>query len=198
MFSKSEYLKLLMIGDRDAGRVDLRHLYIYNECPDMYGISDFLFTNVTINGDQVQLQIWDNVHGRHRLVYTPCARGALGVLLVYNISSRESFDHLTDWLSALERVPKEDVVITLVANEVDSEQPRVVTTEEGRKFAKERNLLFIETSVRRRVNINEMFDLTINNVIETCKIKGIDPLAFGRSKMMQHNASYSKQSKCNI
>lgn len=132
------------------------------------------------------------------MVFTTEAKGALGVLLGYKISSRESFDHLTDWLSAFEKVSEEDVVITLVANEVDPEQPKVVTTEEGRKFAEERNMLFIETSGSRRVNINEMFDLSSNKVIESCKIKGIDPLAFGRSRMMQRNTSYSKQSKCGI
>lgn len=57
MNSKSGYLKLLMIGDRDAGREDLRQLYVYNECSDIYGLTDFLVTYVTIDGEQVKLQV---------------------------------------------------------------------------------------------------------------------------------------------
>lgn len=93
-------------------------------------------------------------------------RGAAGALLVYDVTRRETFTSLTDWLKDCSEYGNPDVSITLVGNKADLEQRRVVSTDEGARFAREHGLLFYETSARSAFNVEECFINTAASIYE--------------------------------
>ena len=84
-------------------------------------------------------------------------RGAAGALLVYDISSRESYNHLNSWLNDAKTLANSDLVIILVGNKSDLEAEREVTYLEATRFAQENNLIFLECSAKSGEGIEEVF-----------------------------------------
>lgn len=108
---------------------------------------------------RIKLQIWDTAgQERFRSITYSYYRNTVGCLIVYDITSRESFLHVKDWLrEARQCVEEQDVVFMLVGHKIDKESRRVVSTEEGERFAEANNMMFIETSAKVLCNIEEAF-----------------------------------------
>jgi hypothetical protein len=84
-------------------------------------------------------------------------RGAAGALLVYDVTRRETFEHVLSWLEDCRSHSSTDMVIMLVGNKCDLDHRREVPREEGEAFAKEHGLLFVETSAKEAINVQEAF-----------------------------------------
>ena len=113
---------------------------------------------VTVEGKQIKLQIWDTAGSESfQSITRSYYRGAAGALLVYDVTRRETFDHLTRWLEEARQNGNPNMVVMLVGNKVDLEHRRVVSTEEGQKFAQDHGLIFIETSAKTAANVEEAF-----------------------------------------
>lgn len=108
---------------------------------------------------KIKLQIWDTAgQERFRSITYSYYRNTVGCLIVYDITNRESFLNVKDWLSeAKQCVEESDVVFMLVGHKIDKESRRVVSTEEGERFAEANNMMFIETSAKVLCNIEEAF-----------------------------------------
>jgi GTPase SAR1 family protein len=91
-------------------------------------------------------------------------RGAAGALLVYDITRRETFNHLTRWLEEARQNANGSMVIMLVGNKGDLDHRRQVTKEEGEKFAQENGLIFLETSAKTAANVEEAFINTATKI----------------------------------
>ena len=132
---------------------------------------EFGSRNVTINGTKekekkhVKLQIWDTAgQESFRSITRSYYRGACAALLLYDVTRRDSFLHLTSWLEEVQRIAQTDIVIMLVGNKIDLEHKRAVTTAEGREFAKKHGLIFIETSAKSSANVENAFVQTADAV----------------------------------
>lgn len=109
----------------------------------------------------VKLQIWDTAgQERFRTITSSYYRGANGIIVVYDVTDRESFANVKQWLHEIDRYASENVHKLLVGNKIDLEKKRVVSTEEGREFAQSIGIEFIETSAK-------MEDKAANHVEET-------------------------------
>lgn len=93
-------------------------------------------------------------------------RGAAGALLVYDITRRETFNHLTTWLEDARQHSNSNMVIMLIGNKSDLESRREVKKEEGEAFAREHGLVFMETSARTAANVEEAFINTAKEIYE--------------------------------
>merc|ERR1719270_304071 len=115
---------------------------------------------VQIDERQIKLQIWDTA-GREsfRSITRSYYRGAAGALLVYDITRRETFNHLTRWLEEARQNSHQNMVIMLIGNKSDLENRRQVSTEEGEAFAQKHGLMFLETSAKTAENVEEAFHL---------------------------------------
>ncbi|KAG1143142.1 hypothetical protein G6F37_012514 [Rhizopus arrhizus] len=140
--------------------------------------------NSTWNNHIVQAQIWDTSgQERFRTITSAYYRGATGILIVYDITSRSSFKNVRRyWLKEIREYADPNVVIMLVGNKVDlSESSREVGTEEGRSLAEEEGLLFIETSALDATNIDTAFTTLIgklcSNLHEKLKANLNQPMA---------------------
>jgi Ras-related protein Rab-2A len=121
---------------------------------------------VNISGKQIKLQIWDTAgQESFRSITRSYYRGATGALLVYDISRRDTFNHLTRWLDEARQHANPKMVIMLIGNKSDLEK-REVSYEEGEKFAKENGLIFLETSAKTAQNVEEAFLKTAQKIYE--------------------------------
>ena len=119
---------------------------------------EFGSRTVNVNGQQVKLQIWDTAgQEKFRSITRSYYRGAVGALLVYDITRRETFDHLTTWLEDCKKYSTQDITIMLIGNKADLENSRVVSTEEGKAFAEKNGIFFYETSSKTAQNVDEAF-----------------------------------------
>lgn len=113
---------------------------------------------VHVEGKQIKLQIWDTAgQESFRSITRSYYRGAAGALLVYDITRRETFEHLASWLEDARQHANPNMTIMLVGNKTDLSQKRAVSVEEGEEFAREHGLLFLETSAKTSVNVDEAF-----------------------------------------
>ena len=119
---------------------------------------DFQSKNFQIGGQDIHLLLYDTAgQEKFRSLIPMYTRDAHIVILVYDISSKESFDHIPDWLNELSNVKMEDVIFALAGNKNDLENQRQVSSEEGEKFAKEHNYIFHEISAKTSDGFDELF-----------------------------------------
>ncbi|KAH8863320.1 Ras-related protein Rab-2 [Schistosoma japonicum] len=93
-------------------------------------------------------------------------RGAAGALLVYDVTRRDTFNHLASWLQDARQHASPNMVITLVGNKCDLDARREVKQEEAEAFARENNLLFLETSAKTGANVEQAFSTTARAIYE--------------------------------
>jgi Ras-related protein Rab-2A len=130
-----------------------------------------------IDGRPVKLQIWDTAgQESFRAITRSYYRNTAGVLLVYDITRRETFQYLESWLEECVENSDQNLTIVLVGNKCDLEDDRAVSVEEGQNFADQHGLLFIETSAKTSVNVEEAFVRTAQIIYDKYK-KGIITLA---------------------
>uniref|UniRef100_A0A3B5A320 small monomeric GTPase n=1 Tax=Stegastes partitus TaxID=144197 RepID=A0A3B5A320_9TELE len=119
---------------------------------------DFRNKVVDVDNFKVKLQIWDTAgQERFRSVTHAYYRDAQALLLLYDITSKPSFDNIRAWLTEIHEYAQKDVVIMLLGNKVNMAAERVVKTEEGEKLAKEYGVPFMETSAKTGVNVDLAF-----------------------------------------
>ena len=111
-------------------------------------------------------------------------------MLVYDITRRDTYDHLVKWLGEVKENASKDITIILIGNKNDLESQRQVKYEEGESFAKENNLLFLETSAKTSNNIVEAFNLSALNILN--KI-----LKTGDEKIINNNIKINKDKENN-
>jgi len=163
-------IKLLMIGDSGVGKTCLLLRYANDSFSPTFittiGI-DFKIKNIEIDDKRVKLQIWDTAgQERFRTITTSYFRGAQGIVLVYDVTDRRSFESIRNWISQIQQHADVHVNKILVGNKCDMLDEKVVSTEEGSKLAKEFGMEFWETSAKNDVNVEQSFHSIARNVKE--------------------------------
>jgi Ras-related protein Rab-2A len=122
---------------------------------------------------RIKLQIWDTAgQESFRSITRSYYRGAAGALLVYDITRRETFNHLSRWLEEARQNGNPDMVIMLIGNKSDMEARRQVSFAEGEKFAADHGLIFLETSAKTAANVEEAFVRTADRIFDNIQ-KGV-------------------------
>ena len=130
-----------------------------------------------VNGKKVKLQIWDTAgQERFKNITASYYRGGNGVLVVYDITDRESFENLNSWLIEIEKNANKNVYKLLIGNKCDLEEKRKVTFQEGKDFAESNGMKFMETSAKTASKVQEAFELLTNEIIKANlnKEKGLE------------------------
>ncbi|XP_040864714.1 ras-related protein RABC1-like isoform X1 [Glycine max] len=169
-----DYLfKLLLIGDSGVGKSTLLLSFTSDTFEDLsptIGV-DFKVKYVTIGGKKLKLAIWDTAgQERFRTLTSSYYRGAQGIIMVYDVTRRETFTNLSDiWAKEIDLYStNQDCIKMLVGNKVDKESERVVSKKEGIDFAREYGCLYTECSAKTRVNVTQCFDELVMKVCIQC------------------------------
>ncbi|KAG9157741.1 hypothetical protein Leryth_017837 [Lithospermum erythrorhizon] len=127
---------------------------------------------VEIDGKEVKAQVWDTAgQERFRAVTSAYYRGAVGALVVYDITRKSTFDSIVKWLDELKIHCDTTVARMLVGNKSDLENIREVTVEDGKNLAEQEGLFFIETSALNSSNVNSAFEIVIREIYKNVSRK---------------------------
>lgn len=172
MLSEDAYdylFKIVIIGDSGVGKSNLLLRYTSNEFIEdsrsTIGV-EFATKNIQIDDCFIKAQIWDTSgQERYKAITSAFYRGAVGALLVYDITRKPSFEHINQWLKELREHTEDTIPLVLVGNKVDlADVKRAVSTEEAAGYAKEVDMLFFETSAYDATNVRLAFETMFNHV----------------------------------
>jgi len=157
-----DYLfKLLLIGDSGVGKTCV--LFRFSE--DAFNSTfistigiDFKIRTIELDGKKIKLQIWDTAgQERFRTITTAYYRGAMGIMLVYDITNEKSFDNIKNWIRNIEEHASADVEKMILGNKCDMNDKRQVSKDRGEQLAIEYGIKFMETSAKASINVEEAF-----------------------------------------
>ncbi|KAK3825834.1 MAG: P-loop containing nucleoside triphosphate hydrolase protein [Benniella sp.] len=167
-------LKLLLIGSSGTGKSSLLMRFVDgvflapDEITATIGV-DFKVKVIDVEGKKYKLTIWDTAgQERFRTLTSSYYRGAQGVILVYDVSKRDSFNDLQTWFNELDTYcSSKEVVRMIVGNKVDKESSREVSRQEGQELARKLQTLFVECSAKTKFGVQQAFDELVQQIIDT-------------------------------
>ncbi|MBA0767721.1 hypothetical protein Gotri_016581 [Gossypium trilobum] len=160
--------KVVLIGDSAVGKSQLLARFARNEfsvdSKATIGV-EFQTKTLVIDNKTVKSQIWDTAgQERYRAVTSAYYRGAVGAMLVYDMTKRQSFDNMARWLEELRGHADQNLVIMLVGNKCDLGSLRAVPTEDAQEFAQREKLFFMETSAQESTNVETAFFTVLTEI----------------------------------
>ncbi|KAI3719567.1 hypothetical protein L6452_20469 [Arctium lappa] len=176
---KIDYVyKVVVIGDTAVGKTQVLSRFTRNEfCFDSkstIGV-EFQTRTLTIHSKIIKAQIWDTAgQERYRAVTSAYYRGALGAMVVYDITKRQSFDHVARWVEELRAHADNSIVIALIGNKADLEEKRAVPSEDAVEFAENQGLYFFETSALTGDNVEAAFFKLLEEIFSVVSKKTLD------------------------
>ncbi|KAI4346467.1 hypothetical protein L6164_007361 [Bauhinia variegata] len=193
--------KILLIGDSGVGKSSLLLSFISNSVHDLsptIGV-DFKIKLLTVGGKRLKLTIWDTA-GQERFgtVISSYYRGAHGIMLVYDVTRRETFTNLVNiWAKEVELYStNHECIKILVGNKVDKDSERAVTKEEGMALAQKHKCLFLECSAKTRENVQQCFnDLTLK-ILEVPSLREKGSGVVKRHNLRQKHVYGTPQNGC--
>jgi small GTP-binding protein len=159
--SSAYSFKFIIIGSSGVGKTAILKRLVEDtfslESQSTIGV-EFDSTVIEVDGQQVKLQIWDTAgQERFRSIAKAYFRNAVGVILVFDIAERKTFDEVNMWLNDVHSLCDPTAVVILIGNKTDLAQERVVTLAEAEQFAQHHQLTYLETSAMNGTNVREAF-----------------------------------------
>ncbi|OMJ95832.1 hypothetical protein SteCoe_732 [Stentor coeruleus] len=157
-----DYLfKLLLIGDSGVGKSSLLLRFSDNTYTESFiatiGV-DFKIKTIDVESKVIKLQIWDTAgQEKFRTITSSYYRGAHGVIVVYDVTNRETFNNVKNWMGEISRYASENVNRLLIGNKCDCDSKKAVSTEEGKELADSLGIPFMETSAKTSSNVEQSF-----------------------------------------
>ena len=163
--------KLIFLGDQSVGKSCILNRFMNDTFKEDYQATiglDFQSKNVQIDNKDIQILLYDTAgQEQFRSLIPMYTRDANIILLVYDITWKDSFIHLPDWLKDLTNIKKDEVIFALVGNKIDLDEKREVSIEEGQKIAEENNFIFQEVSAKTGSGFSELFYKNLFEEIRT-------------------------------
>ncbi|WOL11006.1 hypothetical protein Cni_G19767 [Canna indica] len=174
-----DYLfKVVLIGDSGVGKSNLLSRFTRNEfsleSKSTIGV-EFATRSISVEDKVIKAQIWDTAgQERYRAITSAYYRGAVGALLVYDVTRHMTFENMERWLKELRDHTDSSIVIMLVGNKADLRHLRGVTTEEATAFAERENAFFMETSALESLNVDTAFTEVLSQIYQVTSRKALD------------------------
>ena len=154
--------KVLLLGNSNVGKSSLFLRFVDDIWNDTFvptiGV-DFKIKTFDIDEKKIKMQIWDTAgQERFKNIIASYYRGAHGILLIYDVTDKDSFKNLSNWIIEIEKNANKNVLKLLIGNKTDLEDKRVITYNQGKEFADGYGLKYIETSAKKNLNVNEAFE----------------------------------------
>ena len=156
-------IRLIICGDSFTGKSSIINKFIGSNNPNNTTIGVEFFTkNYQLNEKEIKLLIWDTGGGhKFRTIVNRYFKGSNGIILVFDVSSKESFENIKYWLEDIKRLINNDYDIILIGNKADKK--KIISDIEIEEFTSKNNIKYFENSIFN-CNINEAFKYLINNI----------------------------------
>ena len=196
-----DYLfKLLVIGDSGTGKSSL----ILRFADDSFNGSfistigvDFKIKTVDVEGFKIKMQIWDTAgQERFRTIVSSYYRGAHGIIVVYDVTDRQSFTKIQHWLKEIENYGTDRVCKLIVGNKCDLADKRVVDFASAKEFADELGIPIMEASARSRINVDEIFLAIAGDILGKIRLESSGHSNDNTVVKVQSPQEKKKGSKC--
>ena len=171
-------IKAILIGDSNVGKTTIIGKYLDKNFSEKtlntVGL-DLKYANLNINNKKIKLQLWDTAgQEKFRSMTTSYYRGVNVIIIVFDVTSQISFEHVKDWMNNIKQFAKIGVMKVIVGNKIDLKDERIVTYVEGKNFAQSYNVKYFETSAITREGIVELFENICQDYSNTNRKKSID------------------------
>ena len=193
MSKANNYDKLfryIIVGDMAVGKSCILLQFTDNKFRVQHELTigvEFGAKTIELNNKTIKIQIWDTAgQEQFQAITRTYYKGAIGALLVYDITRRDTFTHVTKWLEEVKSNSSKHICVILIGNKKDLEDKRQVTYEEGESFARENGLMFLETSAKTAFNVVEAFNLSAQASLNNIEKTGVDPTE-NKNKMKIEN-----------
>ena len=170
--------KIMVLGESKVGKTSLIKRYTKDQFGGVYLTTvgmDFQDKIIEMEDKKVRLQVWDTAgQERFRNVTKSYFQSSHGLLVVYDITDKESFEKINFWIENIKNNAPENAKLILVGNKCDLANERKVTIEDGENKARNYNIKFFESSAKDGTNVNELFFYLANEIYQDEKTKGKD------------------------
>ena len=161
--------KILLLGDCAVGKSCLLLRYCENSFQESHLATiglDFRLKTITLeNNRKIRIQIWDTAgEDRFRAITKNYYKGAHGIVLIYDVTDQQSFQHIKDWVDKIKEESKEGVIIYLVGNKIDLIDKRIITNADGKKLSEEIKIKYYETSAKDSTGVKEVFENLVKDM----------------------------------
>ena len=162
--------KLILIGNSGVGKSSILQRYMNKTFEESYKCTigvDFLMKSLEVKGKTVKLQLWDTAgQEKYKSMVSSYYRGANVALVVFDITSRSSFESLPLWIENYYKNGPEQKNIILIGNKKDMADQRQVTQEEAEEFSETNNMIYFETSAKEGDNVDYVFNFAAEKLLE--------------------------------
>ena len=215
MAQQQEYdylFKILLIGNTFVGKSSLLQRFIDQSWNGKFDPTigvDFVriiknkkiqkLKTIEVEGKKVKLQIWDTAgEERFRNITSSYYKGGHGILLMYDITNRNSFESIKNWLIEVEKHADKNIYKILIGNKIDLEKDRDITYNEGKEYAESEGMKFIETSAKDGSNIEEAFELITKEIIKSNINKNVNEIENKNNSKINlgDNIEFKPKKKC--
>lgn len=158
---KIQPFKLVLLGESAVGKSSLVLRFVkgqFHEYQESTIGAAFLTQTVCFDDTTVKFEIWDTAgQERYHSLAPMYYRGSQAAIVVYDITNTDTFTRAKNWVKELHRQASANIVIALAGNKADLSNKRMIEFEEAQAYSEENGLLFMETSAKTAMNVNELF-----------------------------------------
>ena len=164
--------KVLLLGDTTVGKTCFLLRYCDKTFQEAHlstiGLDYRLKSMELADGKRIKLQIWDTAgQDRFRAITRNYYKGANGIILIYDVTNIQTYENVKNWIAQIKEEANPNVIIYLAGNKIDVDKENIVVkTEDGKKIADELNIKFYETSAKKGINVNEIFEDLVKKIDE--------------------------------
>ena len=184
-------IKVLLIGNAYVGKTLIVQKFIDNtfskSTVSTIGV-DLQSKVIDINGKKVKYLIWDTAgEERMKTMTYSYYRGCHVILVVYDVTERNSFKNVTTWIECIDKFAKTNVLRILVGNKTDLEDKRIISKEEGKQLAEENGLKYYEISALKTTGLQEMFEDVAKEYVEIYEQKAYKNFQLKKEEIKKKN-----------
>ena len=189
-------IKIITLGECSVGKSSLIIKYVNDTFSSNYistlGL-DFRQKKIELeDGKEINLRLFDTAgQERYKSISANFIKKANGILLIYDITNKASFNSISKWMESIEEISPANTIVIIVGNKIDLETERQVTREEGVRKAKEYDIPFYETSCKSGININQVFTRITKEILNKNENNNN-----GKGEILTHNTKKNKKSTC--